>query len=95
MKRPCALAAIIFLALQPLNLFTIIKLGGNLAFARAKDSYRRPSIIFCTSELEHLTAGGAGVVVADSARALVLAGWRVLIVIDIDDNGSAHEGLGA
>jgi glycosyltransferase involved in cell wall biosynthesis len=43
----------------------------------------RPSIMLCTSELEHLTAGGAGVVVADTARALAQAGWRVLIAADI------------
>lgn len=45
----------------------------------------RPTIAFCTSELEHITAGGAGVVVADSARALAQAGWSVLIVLDIAD----------
>lgn len=53
---------------------------------------QHPSIIFCTSELEHLTAGGAGVVVADSARALALAGWRVLIILDIEDEAEKERG---
>lgn len=42
-----------------------------------------PLIVFCTSELEHLTSGGAGVVVADSARALFQAGWKVRIILDV------------
>lgn len=48
-----------------------------------------PTIVFCTSELETLTPGGAGVVVADSARALLRAGWHVVIVADI----MGHDGV--
>lgn len=44
---------------------------------------RKPFMIFCTSELEHLTSGGAGIVVADSARALFQGGWHVLIILDV------------
>jgi hypothetical protein len=40
-------------------------------------------IVFCSSELEHLTTGGAGVVVADTARALYRAGWHVVIIVDM------------
>jgi len=48
-----------------------------------------PTVIFCTSELEHFTSGGAGVVVADSARSLSLGGWRVLIVLDVVGDAQA------
>lgn len=47
-------------------------------------SNHQPTLVMCTSELEHLTAGGAGVVVADSSRALIAAGWHVIIVLDIE-----------
>lgn len=62
------------------------ELGGDLL-----SDLGRPSIVFCTSELEHLTTGGAGVVVADSARALAVAGWRVLIIIDIEREEEEEE----
>jgi glycosyltransferase involved in cell wall biosynthesis len=54
---------------------------------------RRPTIVMCTSELEHLTAGGAGVVVADISRALAAAGWRVVIVVDLEEAVDGHEKL--
>lgn len=47
------------------------------------------TLLMCTSELEHLTHGGTGVVVADSSRTLAATGWRVMIVLD-SENKSPH-----
>lgn len=80
---------LLFAAWQVVTVFTIVlavqlwSIRRLLAPSIAVKSSDRPFIVFCSSELEHLTAGGAGVVVADSARALYRAGWHVLIILDV------------